>query len=134
MCTPYTFVPCSQTIWHQPEPQVLFGHTVSSTLQIGDPSTIACETGIATVGDFRLADMSEGGQGAPLVPFLDRILLRSHFASSGRLGLMLNIGGISNLTMWIPAHLSDNESSEERTGPAAKGDERILAFDCGPGM
>ena len=134
MCTPYTFVPCSQTIWHQPEPQVLFGHTVSSTLQIGDPSTIACETGIATVGDFRLADMSEGGQGAPLVPFLDRILLRSHFASSGRLGLMLNIGGISNLTMWIPAHLSDDESSEERTGPAAKRDERILAFDCGPGM
>ena len=109
---------------------MLFGHTVSSTLQIGDPSTIACETGIPTVGDFRLADMSVGGQGAPLVPFLDRILLRSHFANSGRLGLMLNIGGISNLTMWLPALASEEEKSE----PAAKGNEQILAFDCGPGM
>ena len=113
---------------------MLFGHTVSSTLQIGDPSTIACETGIATVGDFRLADMSVGGQGAPLVPFLDRILLRSHFANTRRLGLMLNIGGISNLTIWLPAQSSDEESPRERTDPATRKNERVLAFDCGPGM
>ena len=113
---------------------MLFGHTVSSTLQIGDPSTIACETGIATVGDFRLADMSVGGQGAPLVPFLDRILLRSHFASSGRLGLMLNIGGISNLTMCLPAIPSKEESLGDRTDSATSSKEQVLAFDCGPGL
>ena len=36
--------------------------------------------------------------------------------------------------MWLPALASDEESSEERTEPAAKRNEQTLAFDCGPGM
>jgi len=78
------------------------GYLVSSTLQIADPSVIANECGVTTVGDFRLADMAVGGQGAPLVPFLDQALLQRHFKERGRLGVLLNVGGISNVSAYIP--------------------------------
>jgi anhydro-N-acetylmuramic acid kinase len=118
----------SQTVWHNPKPVNMYGLEVSATLQIGDPSVIANETGVVTVGDFRLADMSVGGQGAPLVPFLDRILLQTHYKTTGRSGAMLNIGGISNLTSWIPP--SEMEGGSEG-GTSTCG--RTIAFDCGPG-
>ena len=63
---------------------------------------IANECGVTTVGDFRLSDIAVGGQGAPLVPYMDRILLRGHYEETGRLGLLLNIGGISNVSAYIP--------------------------------
>ena len=122
----YIIYVCSQTVYHQPDIAKLYGHSVSSTLQIGDPSTIANETGILTIGDFRLADMSLGGQGAPLVPYLDRIILQSCSRREGEGGgwgggsVMLNIGGISNISAWmVPTH--------------GTGDGRMVAFDCGPG-
>ena len=59
------------TIYHHPQAVPLLGHKVRSTLQIGDPSVIAQLTGIITVGDFRVADVALGGQGAPLVPYFD---------------------------------------------------------------
>ena len=77
---------------------------------------------MTTVGDFRMADMAVGGQGAPLVPYLDRMLLESHYTKTRRLGMFLNIGGISNISAFIP---SSRSTSEE---------ERFLGFDCGPGM
>ena len=84
-----------------------------STLQIGDPSYIAQYTGVLTVGDFRPADMAAGGQGAPLVPLFDYLVLRS----MERDRAMLNIGGIANVTLV----------------PAGCGPEKVLAFDTGPG-
>lgn len=99
-----------QTIHHIPTKKY-FG--IKSTLQIGDPSVISNITGITTVGDFRVADCSVDGDGAPLVPFLDYIL----FTSKTKNRLLLNIGGISNFTVL--------KKSAKR--------KDIIAFDTGPG-
>jgi anhydro-N-acetylmuramic acid kinase len=101
-----------QTIFHQGNPVPYLGRRTASTLQIGEPSVIAARTGITTVGDFRPADISLGGQGAPLVPYADYLLYRHE-----RLGrVSLNLGGIANITV-IPASATP---------------EQIFAFDTGP--
>jgi anhydro-N-acetylmuramic acid kinase len=101
-----------QTIFHQGNPVPYLGRRAASTLQIGEPSVIAARTGITTVGDFRPADISLGGQGAPLVPYADYLLYRHE-----RLGrVSLNLGGIANITV-IPASATP---------------EQIFAFDTGP--
>lgn len=94
-----------QTIYHMPQ--------VGATLQIGELAVISANTGCVTVGDFRPSDMAVGGQGAPLVPFVDYLLF--HHPSIGR--ILLNIGGMSNITV-IPANTKE---------------DNILAFDTGPG-
>ncbi len=75
-----------QTICHIPDKK--------STLQIGDISVISQKTGIMTIGDFRPKDMAANGQGAPLVPFADKILF-----GLDKNRLIQNIGGISNVTV-----------------------------------
>jgi anhydro-N-acetylmuramic acid kinase len=102
-----------QTIHHLPFAEPLAGIPTSGTLQIGEPSLIAKRTGIITVADFRAADMALGGQGAPLVPFLDFMFFRSAELTRG----VLNIGGISNLTV-----LKKNCALAD-----------VVAFDNGPG-
>jgi anhydro-N-acetylmuramic acid kinase len=102
-----------QTIWHNPKGTKFGKQLLRSTLQIGEPCVIAQRTGITTVADFRTADIAAGGQGAPLVPFVDHIL----FSGKRKNRVVQNIGGIANLT-WLPA------------GGDIKG---IIAFDTGPG-
>lgn len=96
-----------QTVYHNPSGKV------PSTMQIGELSVIAQLTGITTVGDFRTADVALGGQGAPLVPYFDYIKFRHPEKSR----VLLNIGGISNLTYLKPKGRLDE----------------VIAFDTGPG-
>ena len=102
-----------QTIFHQGAPVRYLGRPTASTLQIGDPAVIAARTGITTIGDFRVADMALGGQGAPLVPFADYVLYRH--PKLGRVSL--NLGGIANITV-IPASAKLQQVVAFDTGPA----------------
>jgi anhydro-N-acetylmuramic acid kinase len=92
-----------QTIYHEGR---------RATLQIGDGAVLARELGIPVVSDFRTADIAAGGEGAPLVPFLDYRLLRHR--TLGRVAL--NLGGIANVTAIPPGAALD----------------RLTAFDTGP--
>jgi anhydro-N-acetylmuramic acid kinase len=83
------------------------------TWQIGEASRIAALTKAPVVSDFRRADQAAGGQGAPLVPLFDSLVFRD--PTRGR--VLLNIGGISNVTVL----------------PPGKGRDGVIAFDTGPG-
>ncbi len=80
------------------------------TLQVGDPSVIAENTGIDTVADFRRADVAAGGQGAPLMPAFHAAVMASPQVVRG----VLNLGGIANLSV---LH-ADGTVTGFDTGPA----------------
>ena len=102
-----------QTLYHQGNPQMFLGRRTAATWQTGEAAVIAARVGVPVISDFRPADIAAGGQGAPLVPFLDFALFRDR-----RVGrIAQNIGGIANLTA-IPANAT----------PA-----HLIAFDTGPG-
>ena len=94
-----------QTVAHHPERR--------ATLQIGDPSVLANLLGVPVVGDFRLADMTLGGQGAPLVPYFDFVYFHDPAEHRG----LLNLGGIANLTV-LPRGTSAAAVYAFDTGPA----------------
>lgn len=102
-----------QTIYHQGKPQKLLGRALACTLQIGEPAIIATRTGVDVVADFRPSDLAAGGQGAPLVPYVDYLVYRS----PRLFRVALNIGGIANVTAI----------------PAGAGPDQVIAFDTGPG-
>lgn len=91
-----------QTVWHAPGKK---GHT----LQIGEAAFIAEETGRPVACDFRPADMAAGGEGAPLIPFMDEYL----FGGGAPVALQ-NIGGVGNVAF------------------AGRG-VKTFGFDTGPG-
>ncbi|MDE0451183.1 MAG: anhydro-N-acetylmuramic acid kinase [Gammaproteobacteria bacterium] len=81
-----------QTIRHNPR------GAAAHTVQIGDPHRVAEFSGLDTIADFRRRDIAAGGEGAPLVPLFHEALFRP---SSGE-RVVVNIGGISNLTILAP--------------------------------
>ena len=96
-----------QTVSHLPRSTGRDG----STLQLAEPCVIAERTGITTVADFRTRDVAAGGEGAPLVPYVDYLLLRQE----GTTRAAVNIGGIANVTVVTPEL------------------ENVSGFDLGPG-
>jgi anhydro-N-acetylmuramic acid kinase len=98
-----------QTVFHDPR-----GERAGTPLsaQIGDPAVLAAALDVPIVSNFRMADILAGGEGAPLVPRFDW----NQFGSASADRVLLNLGGISNLT---------------RLHPGAPLD-RLTAFDCGP--
>jgi len=97
-----------QTVFHW-----VSGGRALGTLQLGQPAWIAEATGLPVISDVRAADLAAGGQGAPLVPVLDRMLLEPYRAAGVRAGA-LNLGGIANITVCAP----DTEPVAWDTGPA----------------
>jgi anhydro-N-acetylmuramic acid kinase len=95
-----------QTVRHRPQQFDGTGYTI----QLAQPALLAELTGIRVVADFRSRDVAAGGQGAPLAPFFHQAL----FARAGETVGVLNIGGISNLTV-------------------LRADGSMSGFDCGPG-
>ncbi len=94
-----------QTVLHLPV------HDYPVTIQIGDPNIIAYKTGKTTVADFRRMDIAAGGQGAPLAPAFHEYLFRDN----QRQYVILNIGGIANITV-LPSQ-PDIPASGFDTGP-----------------
>src|SRR6218665_444213 len=95
-----------QTVRHRPQAFDGTGYT----LQLSNPALLAELTGIAVVADWRSRDRAAGGQGAPLVPAFHQ----SIFGRAAETVLVLNIGGIANLSVLAPGG-------------------KVLGFDCGPG-
>ncbi|MBK2257621.1 anhydro-N-acetylmuramic acid kinase AnmK [Francisella philomiragia] len=99
-----------QTIYHQAKNEDGF---IKSSLQLGDAATIAYECRTTVVSNFRAGDIAAGGDGAPLVPYVDYIL----YSDKNKSRALHNIGGIANTTI-IPKNANIND---------------IYAFDTGPG-
>ncbi len=99
-----------QTVFHDPQGK-RSGTPLS--IQIGEPSAVARTLACRVVSNFRMADVLEGGEGAPLVPRFDF----HQFVSDASDRVLLNLGGIANLTRLKPnAQVKD-----------------VVAFDCGTG-
>jgi anhydro-N-acetylmuramic acid kinase len=113
-----------QTVFHRPaqrgeSPQLGQGNLrLGYSLQLGRGEVIAHLTNILTISNFRAADISVGGQGAPLVPPVDAALLRHSTYDR----CVQNLGGIGNLT-YLPAKSSDPSQRSNK----------ILGWDTGPG-
>ena len=101
-----------QTLRHLPDAIDLAGYAIRSTLQIGSGSTLATLLRVPVVYDFRAGDMALGGQGAPLVPYVDYLFFRSEKEDR----VLLNIGGIANLT-YLPRGCEARDVIAMDTGP-----------------
>jgi len=130
-----------QTIRHMPHKNV---SNYPFTIQIGDPNTIAELTNITTVADFRRRDLAAGGQGAPIVPAFHRMI----FSSSENDRLIINIGGMANITvlkktgeisghdtgpgnvlmdLWVQQHLGHPYDKDGSWASSGKVDENLLS-------
>jgi anhydro-N-acetylmuramic acid kinase len=102
-----------QTVAHFPRKARVLGSAASGTVQIGDGNALAAAAVLPVVTDLRRADVSLGGEGAPLTPFVNHLL----FGHPKRTRIIVNIGGIANFSY----HPAGGTFADVRGG------------DCGPG-
>jgi len=130
-----------QTVRHRPDNKHPF------SLQLGCGATLAQQTGISVVTDFRSADMAVGGQGAPFAPFFHHFV----FSDENKIRAIVNLGGIANITIlngrnsdtvvgfdsgpanglmdaWVQKHL--NAAFDEDGKWAASGTPNVGLLDC----
>lgn len=101
-----------QTVRHRPQ--------MGFSLQLVDANIIAERTGISVVSDFRRRDMAVGGQGAPLVPAFHQAL----FATPDSTRVLLNLGGIANITV-LPVN-------DKPVNEAVINNNAVIGYDTGP--
>ena len=94
--------------------QTIFHSDKIKSIQIGDPILLKKYFKIPVICNFREKDILNGGNGAPLVPFLDWLLFNNEENDT----ILINIGGISNIS-----HIKKNTSKND-----------VIGFDVGPGM
>ncbi len=83
-----------QTLYHAPHKGV--------TWQLSDGAWLAAQLGVSVIDQFRLEDISKGGEGAPLLPIYHHAMIQSQAYEAQDYPIMLlNMGGVSNLT-FIP--------------------------------
>jgi anhydro-N-acetylmuramic acid kinase len=100
--------------------QTLYHHcglpgTARCSLQLGDPDQIAERTGLPVIAEFRARDIAAGGEGAPISPLADRILFAPRPGEPLRHRVIVNLGGIANVTV---LHDDPAEIHGFDTGPA----------------
>jgi len=78
-----------QTLWHEPKSDYPF------SMQLGNANVIVAQTNIATIADFRGADIANGGEGAPFAPAFHKEV----FAKQNKNIAVVNIGGMANITI-----------------------------------
>lgn len=113
-----------QTVYHRPPNAGALGYS----FQLGRGAEIARLTGIPTISNFRAADIAAGGQGAPLVPPVDRYL----FSHPSLDRCVQNIGGIGNVA-YLPATAKPRWSEKQPAGQSASPQAPIIGWDTGPG-
>jgi anhydro-N-acetylmuramic acid kinase len=107
-----------QTVRHRPQ--------MGFSLQLLDANIIAERTGISVVSDFRRRDMAVGGQGAPLVPAFHQAL----FATPDSTRVLLNLGGIANITVLLATANNSSNQSDNVIGNVV--DNGVVGYDTGP--
>jgi anhydro-N-acetylmuramic acid kinase len=97
------------TVFHEPARRM--------TAQLGDGAAIAAVTGVNVVSELRAMDVALGGQGAPIVPVGEGLLLSEYV-------VLLNLGGIANV--------SGLAGSARSGGAGLAGSAGRVAFDVAP--
>ncbi|KAB5511444.1 hypothetical protein GE09DRAFT_1270398 [Coniochaeta sp. 2T2.1] len=111
-----------QTIWHLPLPELFEGDQMRAHLDMAEIAVIAANTGVTSLGNFRVSDMALGRQGCPLFAALDSLLLSHPNLNRA----VQNIGGIANFSILPRATSRQEYDKDGAMGAKGKVDQAIV--------